>query len=423
MSTADQGVHVVPDAHHNANLDINNSLIKGKQSPFSGKPMGPAAVVVEGGQSSGSGNIISSHTGFQGKSFNSKIVPRPKSPFTGEVFIPLANGPQIDQGALAKIPYLVGNPLIEVAKPFELTFAIPSQPGQPVPTGRLILGVNASLDSQINNFEYDGFADFPSYPINAFGEYGTQIAQGYFDNNGKVTIKLPAMLAKKLSLVVYYEGDAVYAGNISKKTIAIGTPNQRIVQELYQEYLGRNADAAGLRQWTERIDSGIPLEQVVRELRISTEASQRVVQSAFNEILGRSAHTQGLNGWTRYIQNGHSRDELRAELIASREYQSTHSKSDSINSIYRTFIGRDASQAGIESWLKNWEAGMSLSQIIRKIENSRESREHIVDSLYQEILNRPADGIGLREWTDSLEQGIDEDALTAALLRSPEFAG
>ncbi len=394
QSPADQGIHYVADSNNPGSLIINNSHIKGKQSFLSGRPMGPGAVVVEGGQSSGSGNIITSKSGFGGSSFFTDVVTRPASPFTGEVFNPWTNGPLAGLGALANKPVLSGNMPPEVAIPFELTFAIPLKAGQPVPLGRLILGIDA-----------------------------TSIAGGNLDALGKVTLKLPGMVAKKFTLNVYYEGDAIYAGNIGKKTIAIGTPNQRIVQQLYKDYLGRDADAAGLHQWEARLDSGIPLEQVVREIRLSTESSQIVVQNAFREVLGRSAQTAGLKGWTSYLQRGHTGDDLRAELLASREYQSAHNRQETINGIYQNFLGHDAAQAGIGHWLKNWEAGMSLSQVIQKIRNSQESREYIVDTLYQEILDRPADGLGLDHWTDALEHGLDKDALAAALLHSTVFTG
>ncbi len=182
---------------------------------------------------------------------------------------------------------------------------------------------------------------------------------------------MPGFLAERISLDVYYEGDGTYAGKISALTLAVGTHNQRIIQELYRSHLGRNADAAGLREWTARLESGIPLEQVVREIRTSTEASQLVVVNAFQGLLGRSPQLAGLESWTTFLQSGHDMADLRAELMASREYQSTHSRRETINSIYQTFLGRDAGQAGIETWLKNWEAGMTLNQIIPRSKPAR----------------------------------------------------
>ncbi len=394
ISPQDQGVHFVADGNNQGTLRIESSLLKGRQSPLSGKPLGPITLVVEGGQSFGSGNIITSQSGFQGTSFSSKIVPRPQSPFTGEVYIPTSPGPRVEFGALANIPALIGTPTATANHPFDLKFVVSSFKGQPVPTGRLILGID-----------------------------GMPVAEGYLDSLGKVTLKLPELPAKKVILDVYYEGDGIFAGNISRKTVLIGTQNQRIVQELYQNHLGRNADTEGLRQWVARLDSGVPLEKVVEEFRLSNEATQLVVQNAFEDVLGRSPKTEGLRVWSRYLQNGHSAGDLRAELITSREYQSTHARQDTINSIYQNFLGHEVGQAGIEIWLQNWEQGMTLSQVIQRIRNSQESREHIVDSLYQEILNRPADSFGLRSWTDSLENTFDEDDIAAALLHSTEFAG
>ena len=122
QSHADQGIHFVPDSHGKGDLQINNSLIKGQQSSLSGKPIGPEALVVEGGQSSGFGNVITSQSGFAGSGFNAKVIQRPQSPFTGEVFLPSNGGPQVAFGVLAGLPSRMGSAQPEPGKSFELTF-------------------------------------------------------------------------------------------------------------------------------------------------------------------------------------------------------------------------------------------------------------------------------------------------------------
>jgi len=382
-SGADQGVRFEGGSLVQGSLEINRSFILGDAE-------GPKALVAEGGRRLGQGNIISSQTGFAWGVQANSVVPRPKSPVTGEPYVP-EGGALVDYGApvtQSTTPWLAAG----VYQPIEVGTSLANPAGMTRPSGRVILAYN-----------------------------GLQMGTGQLHTDGSVSIAAPGMKAGKYIFEVYYEGDSLFAGNLGQTIVMVGTTSERAVEELYETYLGRVSDTDGLKAWSIAIDNGIPLSQVVHAFKASTEASHRVVESVYQDLLGRLPEHVGLENWTRFLQTGKTERDMRAVVLGSAEYQSVHSHEETIQALYVAFLNRQGDDAGTANWLRHWETGTSLPAIIQAIENSKESREYLVDELYSGILGRKADDTGLHFWVNALEKGLSENSLEAALLASVEF--
>lgn len=380
-SPGDQGMIFSPNSV-GGSLVLNNSFLLGTDA-------NGMALITDGITSSGMGNVISSQSGFSGTIISSKIVDRPLSPVTGKVHIP---GVNVEFGAPATQTVTFKQDVAQIGKPFSITVSLANADGMGVPTGRVILAWEGNL-----------------------------VAEGNVDQEGIVSLRAPAFKAGKFALDVYYEGDGTFAGNIVHTTIAVGTDNQRTIQALYQNYLGRDAEPFGLQVWTEALNNGKSVSKVVEEIKNSDEAARRGVEGVFRKILGRDPLSEGLTVWTRYLQEGHSIEELKGKVISSREYQKKHTREESIQAIYQNFLGRNAKPTGIENWLNHWKNGMDLAEVIAKIEKSREAKERMVDELYWGVLQREADSQGLKGWTTALDEGLNKNDLEAALFASNEF--
>ena len=380
-SPGDQGMMFSPNSV-GGSLVLNNSFLLGTDA-------NGMALITDGVTSSGMENVISSQSGFSGTIISSKIVDRPLSPVTGKVHIP---GVNVEFGAPATQTVTFKQDVAQIGKPFSITVSLANADGMGVPTGRVILAWEGNL-----------------------------VAEGNVDPKGIVSLRAPAFKAGKFALDVYYEGDGTFAGNIVHTTIAVGTDNQRTIQALYQNYLGRDAEPFGLQVWTESLNNGKSVSKVVEEIKNSDEATRRGVEGVFRKILGRDPLSEGLTVWTRYLQEGHSIEELKGKVISSREYQKKHTREESIQALYQNFLGRNAKPTGIENWLNHWKNGMDLAEVIAKIEKSREAKERMVDELYWGVLQREADSQGLKGWTTSLEEGLNKNDLEAALFASNEF--
>jgi hypothetical protein len=90
------------------------------------------------------------------------------------------------------------------------------------------------------------------------------------------------------------------------------------INSLYQQILGRNADRAGLDNYSRNLNSGWNLGQVRRDLAYSGEVAS-AVNRVYLQVLGRNVDSGGLETQKSFLANGGSLDQLRRNLANSNE--------------------------------------------------------------------------------------------------------
>jgi len=78
--------------------------------------------------------------------------------------------------------------------------------------------------------------------------------------------------------------------------------NSEFVQSLYQNLLGRGADASGLVHWTSQLASGMPRSQLVETLMNTTERYTFLVRQLYHRFLNRSAAANEVAYWLEQLQ-------------------------------------------------------------------------------------------------------------------------
>jgi hypothetical protein len=96
--------------------------------------------------------------------------------------------------------------------------------------------------------------------------------------------------------------------------------SQRYVDLLFQDVLGRHADASGLAAFSQQLDSGVSRTTVASELLFSQEGEQDLVNSLFQKFLHRQADSGGLNAFLNAIAHGARDEDLILALTTSAEY-------------------------------------------------------------------------------------------------------
>lgn len=116
--------------------------------------------------------------------------------------------------------------------------------------------------------------------------------------------------------------DAVAAGLLgSAEYSLLHGSNDAFVTALYQDALGRSADAGGRSHFLARLQSGASRGDVIGDLLASEERSRLIVQAAYTQTLNRAADSSGLNFFSAKIRTGQlGSSTLLAELFASDEY-------------------------------------------------------------------------------------------------------
>ncbi len=92
----------------------------------------------------------------------------------------------------------------------------------------------------------------------------------------------------------------------------------RLVNNLYREVLGREADFTSLKNFSNEAIGGRSARDIRSELARSEEAKQAIGR-LYQEVLGRPADAGGLSNFHRKLVNGATLDQIRAELATSDE--------------------------------------------------------------------------------------------------------
>lgn len=98
---------------------------------------------------------------------------------------------------------------------------------------------------------------------------------------------------------------------------------ERIVRRAYLDFLGREPDREGMRNFVSNLlDDGWSEDRVREAIRRSPESAERIIRLAYRELLGRKPDAEGLALYTRRIvKDGWSEKRLREELRKSREFK------------------------------------------------------------------------------------------------------
>jgi hypothetical protein len=195
------------------------------------------------------------------------------------------------------------------------------------------------------------------------------------------------------------------------------------VRALYQDVLGRAADAGGLNGWVQALQQGVPREVIARGFWESAEHRGEQVDQFYETFLHRHAEPAGQAAWVRAFLNGASETDVERGIIGSPEYQAAHAGAVSyLTALYADVLGRAADPAGEMAWQEALQAGVSRDAVARGFLTSTENDLRLIDRYYADFLGRPAEASGKQGWLSVFEQGANGEALLAeGILASDEF--
>nr|WP_145008361.1 cellulase family glycosylhydrolase [Pseudomonas psychrotolerans] len=199
------------------------------------------------------------------------------------------------------------------------------------------------------------------------------------------------------------------------------------VASVYRDYLGREADQAGLTFWSTQMASGsMTLAGVINAIVASAEYQNRVaVERLYQSYLGRSADSAGLSYWAGQLNSGAMTvNSIAAALIGSTEYQGN--LQNTVNQLYVSYLGRNADPSGLSTWAKQISDGvMTIAAVKAAIAGSSEGQAYaqsMIQQLYRNYLSREADAGGLTNWMSQVTSGaMTLDDVATAIKGSAEY--
>jgi Ca2+-binding RTX toxin-like protein len=212
--------------------------------------------------------------------------------------------------------------------------------------------------------------------------------------------------------------------------VVASTDEEAAALRLYNGLLGRDADAGGAEAWGNSA-SGIALTDIAQDFLGSTEFQNNMnsefIQSVYTTLLGRDADAGGEAAWLNVLAQGASRADVIAGISGSNEGQGASASaddSDFVKALYTSVLGREADDAGLDSWVAALTAGVDRASIAQDIsssaESSAKSASDFIDELYTNALGRTADAEGKAAWTNALEHGATQAEVAIGIVGSDE---
>lgn len=173
--------------------------------------------------------------------------------------------------------------------------------------------------------------------------------------------------------------------------------------------------------------------------RVRNLQPNAIVTRAYQDILGRDPDAEGLRSYrSKIVNEGWTEQDVREALRRSDEYASTDLRTASADRIirraYQDILRREPDPSGLESYRRNivengWDEH-DVRQALRRSTERRELRRSVSDAqatemvrrAYLQVLNREPDATGLQDYKlKVLRDGWSEQQLVQALRNSDEY--
>lgn len=199
--------------------------------------------------------------------------------------------------------------------------------------------------------------------------------------------------------------------------------SQHFIQEVYDDVLHRDPDAAGMGYWISRLSAGMDRRALAQALLNSEEYAAIEVRAAFQQFLHRDADAGATAYFASMLTRGMSAKQLDEVLISSPEYWQARAGGNNagfLNALWADALDRSEidpeALAYFESILSH---GGTRAQVAQIVFGSLEFAQDTVEAIYMQYLNRPSGGD--LPAVQFLQNGGSANALAAGLIASTEY--
>ena len=199
--------------------------------------------------------------------------------------------------------------------------------------------------------------------------------------------------------------EMAYGFYYSEEMRTRGLSDAEFVTRAYNGILGRSPDAAGLADWTGRLEQGVSWQHIIAGFTNSQEFTglceqygivrgtfesaiprdqnfgiTAYVSRLYTKMLGRGYDENGLNNWCAAILQSPTRqkalDVALEGFMHSQEFLNKKLNDvDFVKVLYRTFLDREFDPAGLDDWVGRLASGQTREQVAAGFAGSREFTE------------------------------------------------
>jgi hypothetical protein len=226
------------------------------------------------------------------------------------------------------------------------------------------------------------------------------------------------------SLTAVYSGDANFTASTSPVLVElVGNTNQRYVNQVYRDLLGRDAEPAGLVFWSAALITGTSPFMMAQGIIASPEYQAHEINLIFQRYLGRPADAPSISAFNQFLSHGGTIAQAKAIVLGSNEYYVLHGGTPAsfADALYHDLLNRPVDSGALAAITSELATGAQRSLVATQVMSHSEYQQLVVQSWYQQYLGRPADIAGLNYATGRLAAGTSEELVIAAIVSSPEY--
>jgi uncharacterized delta-60 repeat protein len=200
--------------------------------------------------------------------------------------------------------------------------------------------------------------------------------------------------------------------------------NERFIDQLYPDLLNRPMDPSGLSIFLNALDEGLVTRmQVAQIIEASQEYRTDLVQGMYMSFLGRSADAGGLQFWVSSLNAGATIEQIKSGILGSGEYFQRNGGTNSsfLQGVYHDVLSRPIDPSGAAAWGAELASGTSREVVAAQILASGEAESDLITSVYEHFLRRAPEPAGLSFWLNQLQQGLRDEDFIAAVAGSGEY--
>ncbi|MFL5341170.1 MAG: DUF4214 domain-containing protein [Gemmataceae bacterium] len=208
------------------------------------------------------------------------------------------------------------------------------------------------------------------------------------------------------------------------------TPNERFVQVLYLDALGRAGATSELDGWATLFGTAGQTQTqdqaaIAAGIEHSAEGRDHLAKSWYRGYLGRTAQNGEEQGWVNLLRAGQTEERVLGRILASAEFfqrAQTLGFGDTPNgnyvrALYLLLLDRSASSTEVAGWVAAVPS-LGRQNVALAYLQSQEFRTDDFEGYFNALLHRPGDLAGLNSWVKS---NLDVAAVRIGFESSGEF--
>jgi len=211
-------------------------------------------------------------------------------------------------------------------------------------------------------------------------------------------------------------------GDTSTPVAGVGPSNDRWINQLYTDLLGRPADAAALSTLNGLLTGGATRASVASVVLASAEYRQRLLTDFYSTFLHRPISAAEVSFWGPAFASGMTDEQIEAQILASPEYFALGGSTNSswINRVFNEVLGRSPSSTEMSAYLTLLGSNSRLS-VGLSILNSGEAITRRVQQAYPRFLHRTATPVEQTTFIAALLGGVTDEQFLAQLVSADEY--